>query len=97
MSKLVEMEFEELCAFKRKLVEQKEFVDSKLLAVNQILDGQYESVCHICDTHKYAFDDIPAGWGWLVSDTNPVLLCDRCIAKWENKWVVCRVTRGEDV
>lgn len=97
MANLIDMEYEDLLQFKKTLTTQLGLVDSKLKAVNQVLSKQYEGICGICETSKFAYNDLPIGWGWLVDDTHHMLLCDKCIAKWEDRWVVCKTTRGGEI
>lgn len=95
MSKLIDMDFEQLCQFKETLTGQMMLINNKLKIVEQVLSNQYESICYICDDDKYAYNDLPNGWGWLVDDKYPVLLCDKCIKRWEDRYVICNITRGE--
>jgi hypothetical protein len=94
MGRLIDMEYEELLQFKKTLKEQQRLVEGKLLAVQEALNGMYEANCFICEHVTWAFNDLPKGWGYLVDDHYPVLVCDKCIAKWEDRWVICKTTRG---
>jgi len=95
MSKLIDMDYEQLCQFKETLTDQLRLINKKLKVVNHVLTNQYQGVCGICDDDKYAYNDLPVGWGWLVDDKHPILLCDKCIKRWEDKYVICPTTRGE--
>jgi len=95
MGKLMDMKYEDLLQFKKTLKEQLRLVESKLGHVQQVLDNNYEANCYACEQTDFGYDELPKGWGWLVDNKYPVLLCDKCITKWEDRWVMCKTTRGE--
>lgn len=85
---ITSLSLDELAAIKDKL-------RSELTLVEEIIDHQVESVCRICESFGYAYEDIPAGWGWLYKE--PALLCDKCIDRWTERFGAPKVHREGDI
>lgn len=60
-------------------------LESSLRHIEQRIEGYVLVECTICERPELGYDGTPEGWGWMRNVTGH-LLCNRCIAKWRNKF-----------
>lgn len=74
----------------KQLKQVKLSLETKLLKVNQRIEGFVLSECNICGHLEMAYSDIPEGWGWSLT-VDGYLLCATCVSK-----TGIEITRGLD-
>lgn len=74
------------------LHDMREQLNAEQHLIQQLLDGQVESVCSFCASTGYGYDDIPDDWAYVVKWPN-TLLCNNCLGRFYEKLDLPELTR----
>lgn len=69
-----------------------EHINSVVRVMDDVLEHQHESTCHICGELGYGYKDIPEDWAYIADEGN-TLLCNTCIGRWHERFELPELTR----
>lgn len=77
------------------LKEKAASTEVNIRTIRSIIDDHFFVHCHICESEYDAYKEIPDGWGYLVDDKHPIMMCDKCTSKWIKRFGNIKTTKGE--